>query len=209
MITSVPKYRFYATLLDAFVWYQVSESDTAEQDLINKINRVTITDEKSLERMNKGTELNNLIDMALIDSTVQQDTFDKNIVSELSEYLIGSVAQYRTESILDCDGIFVLVYGVSDYIKENKCIDLKTTSAYDLGKYKDSMQRHLYPVCLNKEGIFVDEFEFLVTDFKSVFKEPYKVDLVESEKILTSCCSALIEFIESKKHLITDEKIFG
>jgi hypothetical protein len=147
--------------------------------------------------------------MMLIDSTVQQDSFDKNIVGELSEYLIGSVAQYRTESILDCDGISVLVYGVSDYIKENKCIDLKTTSAYDLGKYKDSMQRHLYPVCLNKEGIFVDEFEFLVTDFKSVFKEPYKVDLVESEKILTYCCSALIEFIENKKHLITDEKIFG
>jgi hypothetical protein len=54
MITGVPKYRFYATLLDAFVWYQVSESDTAEQDLINKINRVPVTDEKSLERMNKG-----------------------------------------------------------------------------------------------------------------------------------------------------------
>lgn len=209
MITGTPKYRFYATLLDAFVWYQVSESDTAEQDLINKINRIPITDEKALERMNKGTEFNNLIDIAITDPSIQQDTFDKNIVSELSNYLIGSVAQYRTETILDCNGTLVLVYGVSDYIKENKCIDLKTTSAYDLGKYKDSMQRHLYPVCLNSEGVFVDEFEFLVTDFKSVFKEPYKVDLVESEKELISCCSALIEFVESKKHLITDEKIFG
>ncbi len=205
---SQPKYRFYATLLDAFVWFKASESESAEQEFLDKINRVPITDEKALERMNKGTQFNNLIDMLLVDKTLQQEQFKAEVVSELTNYLYGSVSQYRTEAIIKCNGIDILVYGVADYIKENKCIDLKTTSSYDLGKYKDSVQKHLYPVCLNAEGILIDEFEFLVTDFNSVFKEPYKIDLVESELILSNICGELIDFIESKRSLITDTKIF-
>ena len=54
---SQPKYRFYATLLDSFYWFLNSESETAEQEFIDKINRVPITDEKALERMNKGGSL--------------------------------------------------------------------------------------------------------------------------------------------------------
>lgn len=205
---SQPKYRFYATLLDSFYWFLNSESETAEQEFIDKINRVPITDEKALERMNKGTELNNLVDMILADRSIVQEQFKSEVVDELLNYLDGSVAQHRTETIIRCNGVDVLVYGVVDYIKENKCIDLKTTTAYDLGKYKDSLQRHLYPVSLFNEGVLIDEFEFLVTDFNSVFKEPYKVDLVESNAILSTYCSELIDFIESKRHLITDTKIF-
>jgi hypothetical protein len=205
---SQPKYRFYATLLDSFYWFLNSESETAEQEFIDKINRVPITDEKALERMNKGTELNNLVDMLLVDKSIVQEQFKAEVVDELLNYLDGSVAQHRTETIIRCNGVDVLVYGVADYIKENKCIDLKTTSSYDLGKYKDSLQRHLYPVSLFNEGVLIDEFEFLVTDFNSVFKEPYKVDLVESNAILSTYCSELIDFIESKRHLITDTKIF-
>lgn len=204
---SQPKYRFYATLLDSFYWFLNSESETAEQEFIDKINRVPITDEKALERMNKGTELNNLVDMLLVDKSIVQEQFKSEVVDELLNYLDSSVAQHRTETIIRCNGVDVLVYGVVDYIKENKCIDLKTTTAYDLGKYKDSLQRHLYPVSLFNEGVLIDEFEFLVTDFNSVFKEPYKVDLVESNAILSTYCSELIDFIESKQHLITDTKI--
>jgi len=204
-----PQYKIYATLLDAFSWYQASESDHAEQEFLDKINRVPITDEKALERMNKGTELNNLIDVLLMDSPVNLDTcgFDKVVVSELYAYLIGSTQQHYTEIYLE--GLNTLLYGYIDYVKENKCIDLKSTSSYDLGKYKGSMQRHVYPISLAGEGIMVDEFEFLVTDFKSVFKETYPVNLEESNAVLTEQVQLLIDFLESKRHLITDQKIFG
>lgn len=213
-----PKYRFYATLLDAFAWYQVSESENAEQELLDKINRVPITDEKALERVNRGKELNDLVDgilrgeIELTDETVSFNyggfEFRATVIRELVQYLSGAVIQHRTSTIIIANGVAVEVYGVADYIKQNKCIDLKTTSGYDLGKYKDSMQRHLYPVCLYNEGIAIDEFEFLITDFNSVFKEPYQVDTIQSNSILATQCAMLIEFIESRKHLITDTKIF-
>lgn len=204
-------YRFYPTLLDAFVWYQASESENAEQELLDKINRVPITDEKALERMNKGTAFNDAVDLLLERGVVIADDwgFDENIILELGLYLIGSTPQHYTETTIEVDGKIVTLCGYIDYVREAKCIDLKTTSSYDLGKYKGSMQRHLYPVSLHGEGVIVDEFEFLVTDFKSVFKEPYKVDLGESLTTLKEVCRQFISFIESKKHLITDKKIFG
>lgn len=48
-----PDFKFYATLLDSFARYQNSESDNAERELIDKINRVPITDPAALERMGK------------------------------------------------------------------------------------------------------------------------------------------------------------
>lgn len=213
-----PDYRFYATLLDAFTWYQASENENAEQEFLDKINRVPVTDPKALERMNKGTAMNDLID-ELIENGMPEIwppitsfggfDFETSVVTELGLYLIGSTPQHYTETTIDVNGKSVTLYGYIDYVREAKCIDLKTTSSYDLGKYKGSMQRHLYPFSLSKEGVAVEEFEFLVTDFNSVFKEPYLVDLVESEGILKNLCAQLISFIESKKHLITDKKIFG
>lgn len=217
-----PKYKFYATLLDAFLWYQVSESDNAEQEFIDKINRVPITDPKALERMAKGTALNNLVDKQVVNETMNEAetmseivngmtfTFDSRIVNQLGDKLQGSIPQYYTETIIRCNGNNVLVYGYIDYILTNKIIDLKTTKTYELGKYKDSMQMHLYPICLyNEEGIIADEFEFLITDFNEVYSEVYPINLIDSNTKLAITCNALIEFIESKKEFITNKKIFG
>ena len=89
-------------------------------------------------------------------------------------------------------------------------IDLKTTSTYELGKYKDSMQMHLYPVALfNEENIVTDEFEFLVTDFKEIYSETYPINLIDSNAKLAVICNSLIEFLNAKSDLITDKKIFG
>jgi len=214
---SKPKYRFYATLLDAFKWYLVSESENSTQDLINKINRVPIADEKSLERMNKGTALNNVIDNCLscnseieLEQAVVCDgfAFNKEIVVDILNRLYGSAIQYRTSTVVETKYGLVEVYGVIDYLSAWKCIDLKTTSQYDLGKYVNGMQRHVYNVSLADEGIKTEEFEFLVTDFKSVYSEPYNVDYGESKLIVIDCCESLIEFIEANRHLITDTKIY-
>ena len=213
-----PNYKFYATLLHAFNWYQVSESENAEQEFIDKINRVPITDEKALERMEIGTQLNDLIDYNLKHNlienrefiTTDKFEFSSEIVNKITHHLQGSIPQYYTETIIRCNGNSVLVYGYIDYILTNKIIDLKTTKTYELGKYKDSMQMHLYPICLfNNEGIIADEFEFLVTDFKEVYTETYPINLIDSNTKLAVTCNLLIEFLEAKKELITNKKIFG
>lgn len=205
------QYNFYATLLDAFCWYQQSESENAEKEFIDKINRVPVTDEKALERMNKGTAMNDLVDKLILGKEVEPVGYDfsADVVTGLAEYLIGSVSQYCVSTTLNIGGNQVVLYGYMDYIKENRAIDLKTTSSYELGKYAGSMQRHIYPICLYNEEIFIDEFEFVVTDFTNIYKEPYKVNIMESYAVIQSKCLELIEFIEAKKHLITDKKIFG
>lgn len=221
MQNNQPQYKFYATLLDAFRWYRASESENALQEFIDKINRVEIVDEKALERMNKGTALNNLVDNQVKNCTEIEDekistivdgktfTFDAKIVNELGDRLECSIPQLYTEILLNIDGVEVLLYGYIDYLQLNRCIDLKTTSKYELGKYKDNMQMHLYPVALKSNGIDVDEFEFIVTDFKDVYSEVYPINIDNSLSILNNECSLLIEFLELKKDLITNKKIFG
>ena len=112
------KYKFYASLLDAFKWYQASESETAEQEFIDKINRVPITDAKALERMNKGTAYNNAIDKALSDKKLYSDDvievmgfyFDTKPLNDLIEQLSGCVTQLFCETTL---GEFT-IYGYLD-----------------------------------------------------------------------------------------------
>ena len=218
------QFRFYATLLDSFLWYEQSESEFAEQEFLNRINRVEETDAEKIWNMGRGTALNNLVDKGIVESgtilegTIRENVglnmyeFEADVVNELCSKLYGSASQIYTEMKLNVSGADVLLYGYIDYLRD-KCVDLKTTKEYILGKYKNSMQLHLYPLSLSNDGVFVDEFEFLVVEFSSrgtnIFSETYKCDLVESKAILTETCERLIHFIESKRDLITDTKIFG
>ena len=214
MSLSKPDYRFYATLLDSYNWYLKSESDECLQELIDKINRVPFESEAA----SKGTAFNALIDSILLrgydklgEEITKFDSFEfkTSLVKEIAEILTGSVTQYRTSSLIQTSKGLVEIYGYIDYVQYYKAIDLKCTGSYDLGKFKDSMQRHVYPVCLAKEGIFVDEFEFLVTDYRGIFRESYKVNLEESQKEIVNVCESLIDFLEIKKSEITDRKVFA
>lgn len=200
-----PQYKFYPSLLDAYEWYANSENENAESDLINKINRVKFQSDLA----DKGTWFNQLIDLALIG----EERFDLNyldgVAKEITARLQGAICQGFTSTIINVNGVLVELYGYYDYVQLDKVIDLKTTKNYELGKYQKSLQLHFYPVSLIDEGNEINEFEFLVTDFESVYSEPYKVDYNNSLSILTEKCQQLINFLEAKKHLITDTKIFG
>lgn len=211
-------YRFYATLLDSYQWYLQSESDNAEQEMIGRINRVPITDPDRLEQIEKGSSLNDLIDNLLTGKrevtrdeksfgliSVDRFTYPLEIVMNLTDRLQGSIKQVYCETQID----EFLVYGYIDYLNMDRAIDLKTTSSYDLGKYKDGLQRHVYSVALAMDGIVMDQFEYLVTDFKNVYSEPYQSDINASISIVRNSANGLKEFIETKKHLITDSKIFN
>jgi hypothetical protein len=223
-----PQYKFYATLLDAFLWYQRSESEAAERELIDKINRVPVTDADALRRMNVGVALNELVDRCLVNKEWhtelmglderwamewmvqgQRYYFNAKLLQQLVKKLEGSTAQVYTETLIRANGKDVLVYGYMDYLHVDKVVDLKHTSNISLGKYRNGMQRHVYPICLFNSGAKVNTFEYLITDGESIVSEPYEVDLMESNSRIAVTCSMLIEFIEAKRHLITDKKIFA
>lgn len=216
-----PSYKFYATLLDAYQWYRVSESDNAAAELIDKINRVRTMDAEAIQRMNRGTALNNLVDLA-IESGVVIDSYEidgvhysfpESLVLHLAEKLHGSIIQYRANLSIIHNGKVVELYGYTDYVLTDSVIDLKTTASYELGEYANSMQRHLYPIALIANGNQINRFEFIAVEIKSgyhnVYSESYPVDDAESMAVVRDCISGLIEFIEANRYLITDRKIFG
>lgn len=219
-----PDYKIYATLLDAYQWYRVSESDAAAQELIDKINRVRTTDVEAVARMNRGTALNQLVDMAVengfdkVQTSIMIDgveySFPEDLIEHLALRLAGAITQYQCKMrIVVSGGKLVELYGYLDYLHTDKVIDLKATSSYDIGKYKDSMQRHLYPLCLIYDGHNVESFEFIAVEIKSagcnVFSESYPLDMNESMAVICEAVAGLIEFVEAKRDQITDTKIFG
>jgi len=210
------QYKFYATLLDAFEWYLGSEQPTAEQDFIDKINRKPFQSDAA----EKGTAFNDVMDIVLtqqhpgeddkiVTELVKKHKFNYDLIYDLAIHLHGSVPQFFCKRELHTSKGSIEIYGYMDYIKYKKAIDLKTTKTYTLGKYANSWQKIVYPWCLAGEGIFVDEFEFLVTDFEHIYREPYPVQIDNNAGQLTEICERLIDFIEAKRMFITDKKIFG
>lgn len=197
-------FRFYPSLLDSYRWYQTSESEDAEQELLDKINRVPFQSDKA----DKGTWFNELIDVSLIGDK-HGLCYLNGCALDVYSRLQGAAQQVYTSTIIEVDGIVIELYGYMDYVKEDRIIDLKTTGIYELGKYKNSLQLHLYPVSLIDAGNEINFFEFLVCDFNNVYSEIYKVNYEESKAIIADACRELVRFIEIKRYLITDNKIFN
>lgn len=135
--------------------------------------------------------------------------FKKEIVSEFANKLMGAIPQYRTGATINTKFGEVLIYGVIDEILPGRVIDIKTTSRYTFPKYTHGWQSKIYPYCLAKEGIIVDEFEYMVTNFRDTFSETYSFNFEKAEKQIRVGLEHFIKFIEDRRHLITDKKIFA
>jgi hypothetical protein len=205
MLNRQPTYKFYPSLLDAYKWYQASESDEAEKEFLDKINRIPFQSDLA----DKGTWFNDLIDLGLKGEEKHDLNYLTGCAAHIVKSLYGSAKQVYTSTIIEVDGQLVELYGYMDYVNRDRVIDLKTTKAYELGKYKDSLQLHFYPVSLIDGGNEINEFEFLVTDFTNVFSEVYPVNYEASKLKLVDACKELIRFLEYKKDLVTNLKIFN
>ena len=148
-------YRFYATLLDSFQYYLGRvDDDNAFQDFIDRLNRKPFYSEAAA----KGTAFNDLVDLIIS---------GKLRIEDLPKDKRGNVA----------------LYGYVDEILKYKVVDIKTTGRYVFPKYLNAWQSKIYPYCLNENGVYVNTFEYLITDFRNVYIEeyPYKPenDIVE------------------------------
>lgn len=211
----------------------------AKQALIDYINRVPT---EPSEAADKGTCFNEIIDCIVmgIPSTrndvevhSKQDCleakmdgftfmFDISLCKNMANYYKRSLCQQFVSAPMETKYGLVELYGYSDYIREDKVYDLKTTSKYEFGKYGKKWQRYVYPYTLLKSGECTDitSFEYtccLLSGGTSktpiisgkVFPEVYTVCPERDEQVLRNHVERFIEFLEDNRSLITDRKVFG
>ena len=136
-------------------------------------------------------------------------TFPISICREFTDYYKGALTQQRVSALLPtCFGP-VEVYGVIDELLPLSVHDIKTTSSYYVGKYRDHWQHVVYPYCLMQSGSDVRLFEYNVTDFKQTYTESYTFVPERDIPRLTEHCEDFIRFLNDNRNLITDKKIFG
>ncbi|MDR1630304.1 MAG: hypothetical protein LBS36_08875 [Oscillospiraceae bacterium] len=226
------KYLFYPSLLDKFSAYlnpgklldYGKTEDEIERELLDAINRVP----HESEAAEKGTAFNNLVDAAInaknyedipmVDGLVHHTSKQGNkyafqfpvpLVMDFAEYFKGAASQVFCEGTIETRYGLVGLYGYADEIKGATVYDIKTTGNYEFPKYLHSWQRHVYPYCLRQQGVGVEIFEFTVTDFKNTYKEVYTYEPEKTFIALRSICTQFIEYIEARRNVITDKKIFN
>lgn len=136
-------------------------------------------------------------------------SFPYKLTIEISNQLKGALTQQHVEGILETKYGNVLLYGYLDQLMPFRIVDLKTTKQYKAFKYRKNWQHKVYPFCLNQNNVFINEFEYKITDFRKVYSEIYMCDKEKDLTALKNHCEAFIEFLEANKHLITDRKIFA
>lgn len=250
---NVPKYQFYATLLDAFQsWLSSSEiyqeywgfsEDPAKtedefeksqlESLLNRINRVPMKWEDS-EAADRGTAFNEAVDCILMhrksdkmelisnkESRVitakynnRMFIFPLDLIMEFVSYYKGGTCQVFTEATIDTRYGTVLLYGYIDELLALSVHDIKTTSKYKAGKFRNNWQHIVYPYCLNKNGNPVNDFEYNVAvlgtnNTYQTFTEHYHYRPEAHDTLLVNHIEHFINFLEINKKLITDKKIFN
>jgi len=203
-------YSFYPTLLNDFSNYKfermLGESFMLcnENQLIDKLNRVPYP---QTEPMLRGIAF----EKALQNKIYKSDgfEFEMSVIDEMIPLVEGGFWQTFVECEIMVDGHRVRLYGYIDVVRRNQCIDTKTTKQYEWPKFKDCFQHHVYLLGANSCGILLNHHQYLVTDFKHVYKEDYFLDVDLMTGQLQNICRDLIFFIEAKRHLIYNEKLFA
>lgn len=135
----------------------------------------------------------------------------------------GSLEQYLCEAHIQTSYGKVLLYGYMDEWVGDKIYDIKTTTRYEFGKYELGWQRYVYPYCVVKSGLVssVSAFEYAIYTLKTRkiddldvlfgtwYRETYTINMDDITDALHSVCESFIEWLETRRNLITDRKIFG
>ena len=139
--------------------------------------------------------------------------FPISLCREFADYYKGAVPQLYVEAELPTKYGIVKVYGYADEIMPDCIHDIKTTTSYSVGKYKEKFQHIVYPYCLNKGECHVDRFEYNIVEFQkhgyNTYTESYTYVEERDVPRLREQCEDLICFINDHKELITNKKLFN
>jgi hypothetical protein len=207
----------------------ISEEDFEReqfQGLIDRINRVPFESEAA----DKGTCYNELIDCLILNKKPEKEMefktykdlgviaaayksyiweFPLDLTLKIRDYFKDSIPQVHVSAPLETKYGTVELYGYIDELLPFKVCDLKTTGKYNAFKFRDHWQHMVYPYCLIESGNLINDFEYVVTDFKQIYIEQYSFVTERDVPLLVEHCERFIEFLESNRELITDKKIFG
>lgn len=201
------------------------------ETLFNRINRIPMKWEDS-EAADRGTAFNEAIDCLIMgcksekmdlksDKTTGLITANYNkrtfvfpieLVREFASYFSDATCQVYTEATIETKSGTVLLYGFIDELRPLSVHDIKATSKYKVGKFRNNWQHVVYPYCLNANGNHVNEFEYNVavlgTSYQT-FTEHYHYRPDFHPIALTGIVEQLIGFLEANRDKITDLKIFN
>lgn len=145
--------------------------------------------------------------------------FDTQLCRQLRDLYKGSIVQHYHEAMMSTQYGDVMLYGYSDYWQGDTIRDLKTTKKYDFGKYERGWQRIVYPwtAIESGEAVAVDKFVYDAIQlssrggiiFGTHYPEEYAYGHLWASKLLRNGVCRFIEWIESRRDLITDAKVFG
>jgi len=93
-------------------------------------------------------------------------------VPGISEIIEGGAFQYKAKKEIKVDDIDVMLYGKIDVLKAGIVYDIKRTSKYEVNKYFDSMQHHMYLTMIPE----ATEFHYLANDGFTTYWESYTRD---------------------------------
>jgi hypothetical protein len=199
------------------------------QSLLDRINRVPFDSEAA----DKGTAFNEVVDCIIehrishkMDITSNPATgtitavynnrtfvFPTSACVECAKYYKGAATQVYTDAVLNTKYGDVLLYGFIDELMPESVHDIKTTSKYKAGKFRNNWQHIVYPYCLNNNGNKVNDFEYNVVVLNgmnySTFTELYTYQPERDIRRLTEHVELLIEFLMANRDKITDKKIFN
>lgn len=196
-------FAFYPTLLDSYRYYLDNIEDERNfHDLIDKINRVK---KETTEEQSKGILFESLVNDLIDGIVVDSDQFDNDLLAKISGKLSKSIGkQVFKETIIETKYGKVKIYGIFDYEFTEMIADLKTTTNYKSCKYINNFQ-HKFISLINWS---IPYFSYVVTDFKHMFIETYKLDNKVRENSIKEV-ENFIEFLQIHSSLITDHKIFN
>lgn len=204
------------------------------QELLDRINRVPFESEAA----DRGTVFNELVDCLIecrkpregitaepyegVNGTMiratykeQEFIFPRCIIQSFADHFNGALTQQLVSAPIGTEYGVVELYGYIDELMPLSVHDIKTTSSYSMGKYKDHAQHLVYPYCLYQQGckVYLFEYNILELDKKGapsgIYKEVYRFNPVRDSLILRDKVEAFIRFLEEHKAEITDKKVFG
>lgn len=148
--------------------------------------------------------------------------FDIGLCRESSAYFRGAVPQHFCRAVMPTAYGDVELYGYADEIVRDKVYDIKTTSSYQFGRFERAWQKDVYPWCLVESGEMkrVSSFEYTVFVLSrptskspvitgKMYREEYTYDHSAAGERLRAFLERFIEWLESRRDMITDKKIFG
>ncbi len=164
------------SLLDSFAYYlsirDDEQKDTKRKEIIDRLNDVKIPPTPA---QREGLAFEGAVyEACVIGEYKDKDQRYADCVNEIAAIVRDGTYQYAIN--IEING--VRFYSLPDrpiaidFLNINTAYDIKTTAKYDIGKYQFSNQHLVYLLALREEKI--DNFVYLITDFRNVYKEYYQ-----------------------------------